>query len=43
MFTPKPLTLPPQLDWQYKDEPALAEWSLKARAYNTDIGVWGNR
>src|SRR5690554_5106992 len=37
MFSRKPLTLPPQLDWQYKDEPALAEWSLKARAYNTDI------
>src|SRR5690606_31652338 len=37
MFLRKPLTLPPQLDWQYKDEPALAEWSLRARAYNTDI------
>ncbi len=37
MFSRKPLTLPPQLDWRYKDEPALAEWSLKARAYNTDI------
>ena len=37
MFSRKPLTLPPQLDWQYKDEPSLAEWSLKARAYNTDI------
>lgn len=37
MFSRKPLTLPPQLDWQYKDEPALAEWSLRARAYNTDI------
>ena len=37
MFTRKPLTLPPQLQWQYQDEPALAEWSLKARPYNTDI------
>src|SRR5690606_16701638 len=37
MFSCKPLALPPQLDWQYQDEPALAEWSLKARAYNTDI------
>ncbi|AQZ94258.1 HPP family protein [Halopseudomonas phragmitis] len=37
MFPAKALALPPQLDWQYKDEPALAEWSLKARAYNTDI------
>ncbi|PAU85949.1 hypothetical protein CK507_17500 [Pseudomonas sp. WN033] len=37
MFPAKPLALPPQLDWRYKDEPALAEWSLKARPYNTDI------
>ena len=37
MFTRKPLILPPQLQWQYQDEPALAEWSLKARPYNTDI------
>src|SRR5690554_502905 len=37
MFSRKPLALPPQLDWQYKDEPALAEWSLRARAYSTDI------
>ncbi|CEA05680.1 hypothetical protein BN1049_02208 [Pseudomonas saudimassiliensis] len=37
MFSRKSLTLPPQLDWQHKDEPALAEWSLKARPYNTDI------
>jgi len=37
MFTRKPLALPPQLQWQYQDEPALAEWSLKARPYNTDI------
>ena len=37
MFKYKPLTLPPQLQWQYQHEPALAEWSLKARPYNTDI------
>ncbi|SFQ78563.1 hypothetical protein SAMN05216578_103389 [Halopseudomonas formosensis] len=37
MFSRKPLTLPPQLVWRYKDELALAEWSLRARAYNTDI------
>ena len=37
MFSRKPLTLPPQLAWRYKDEPALAEWSLRARAYNTDV------
>jgi len=37
MFTHNPLSLPPQLQWQYQDEPALAEWSLKARPYNTDI------
>jgi hypothetical protein len=37
MFKQNPLTLPPQLQWQYQDEPALAEWSLKARPYNTDI------
>ena len=37
MFTRKPLPLPPQLQWQNKNESPLAEWSLKARAYNTDI------
>ena len=37
MFKYKSLTLPPQLQWQYQHEPALAEWSLKARPYNTDI------
>ena len=37
MFKYKPLTLPPQLQWQYQHEPALAEWSLKARPYNTNI------
>ena len=37
MFTTGPLTLPPQLEWKFKDERALAEWSLRARAYNTDV------
>ena len=37
MFQRKPLTLPERLTWQYQAEPALAEWSLKARPYNTDI------
>ena len=37
MFTRKPLPLPPQLEWHYQSEPTLAEWSVRARAYNTDI------
>ena len=37
MFTRKPLPLPPRLEWHYQSEPTLAEWSVKARAYNTDI------
>lgn len=37
MFNAKTLVLPPKLEWKLKDEPALAEWSLRARAYNTDV------
>lgn len=37
MFKSRPLQLPPQLEWKYMKEPTLAQWSLRARPYNTDV------
>lgn len=32
-----PLELPPQLNWKFADKPALMEWAIRARNYNTTI------
>ena len=33
----KTLELPPQLQWQYADEPELLGWTIRARNYNTFV------
>jgi hypothetical protein len=33
----KPLELPPQLSWKYRDEPAFMNWTIRARNYSTVI------
>ena len=33
----KTLDLPPQLQWQYADEPELLGWTIRARNYNTFV------
>jgi hypothetical protein len=33
----KPLELPPQLSWKYRDEPAFMSWTIRARNYSTVI------
>jgi hypothetical protein len=33
----KSLELPPQLHWKLSDEPALMEWAIRARNYNTFV------
>ena len=33
----KPLELPPQLNWKYRDEPAFISWTIRARNYSTVI------
>lgn len=35
--TQKPLTLPKKLHWHFYEEPALIEWTIKARNYNTFV------
>lgn len=33
----KPPALPPQLQWKHEKEPALLEWTIRARNYNTFV------